>query len=400
MVRITHSATHWQLRCIFDTSSEDENTPPNVQASPQHTHGSKRSEQPARDYASSTGTATPPWVPPEMCQRRSKAVMNRPPSPEGTPPPASPSPTTRPSASPTTSSPILLDTPPTSPARPRPRKALRPRQEGRRARREAAAPYSRRPSVPQRPDRPAVDQRGSMSASTDVVRRSPPQAQRPRDQFVPARWPYHVAHLREQFNPLATVFPAVPHFGWCDCSSPCRVDSCRNSRMHLYCNINCCPYGGLCGNALGESNKIYLGKNVRTKVLGVVAAEAIEAGEVLGQYVGEMEHVSASRANRPRTNGYRLVMKMQPERPTHPVRVAINAENMGGLMRFVNHSCEPLAKFVEVSNGRRTTVVVASTEDIRQGQEVTVDYGDDLWFICRCGSDRCRHRHLQDGQDP
>ncbi|EGZ25691.1 hypothetical protein PHYSODRAFT_326684 [Phytophthora sojae] len=343
MVRLTHSATHWQLRCIFDTSSEDENTPPNVQASPQRTQGSKRSEQPARDCASSTGTATPPWMSPEKCQRRSKAVTNRPPSPEATPPPASSPPRTRPSANPTTASPILLETPPTSPARPIPRKALQPRQEGRRAQREAAAPYSRRPSVPQRPDRPAVDPRGSISASSDV-----------------------------QFNPLATVFPAVPHFGWCDCPSPCRVDSCRNSRMHLYCNINCCPYRGLCGNALGESNKIYLGK-------------------MCAQRRSEWSPLRPLKLEK---------SSMQPERPTHPVRVAINAENLGGLMRFVKHSCEALAKFVEVSNGRRTTVVVASTEDIRQGQEVTVDYGDDLWFVCRCGSDRCRHRHLQDAQDP
>ncbi|GMF50216.1 unnamed protein product [Phytophthora fragariaefolia] len=170
--------------------------------------------------------------------------------------------------------------------------------------------------------------------------------------------------------------------------------------MNLYCNINCCPYGGLCGNALVESDKIYLGKNVRTKALGVVAAEDIEASEILGQYLGEMEHVSASRANRPRNNGNRLVMKLRPERPTQPNRVAINAEKMGGLMRFVNHSCEPLAKFAEVSNGRRSTVVVASMQDIRQGEEVTVDYGDDLWCICRCRSDGCRHRHMQDAQDP
>ncbi|GMF19470.1 unnamed protein product [Phytophthora fragariaefolia] len=170
--------------------------------------------------------------------------------------------------------------------------------------------------------------------------------------------------------------------------------------MNLYCNINCCPYGGLCGNALVESDKIYLGKNVRTKALGVVAAEDIEAGEILGQYLGEMEHVSASRSNRPRNNGYRLVMKLRPERPTQPIRVAINAEKMGGLMRFVNHSCKPLAKFVEVSNGRRSTVVVASMQDIRQGEEVTVDYGDDLWFIYRCRSVGCRHRHMQDTQDP
>ncbi|KAE8915984.1 hypothetical protein PF007_g27682 [Phytophthora fragariae] len=52
--------------------------------------------------------------------------------------------------------------------------------------------------------------------------------------------------------------------------------------MHLYCNINCCPYGGLCGNALAESSKVYMGRNVRTRSLGVVAGEGIEAGEVLG----------------------------------------------------------------------------------------------------------------------
>ncbi|EGZ17022.1 hypothetical protein PHYSODRAFT_499938, partial [Phytophthora sojae] len=101
---------------------------------------------------------------------------------------------------------------------------------------------------------------------------------------------------------------------WCDCPSPCRVDSCRNSLMHLYCNINCCP-------------------------------------------------------------------------------------NMRGLMRFVNHSCQPVAKFVEVANGRRTTVVVASPQDIHRGKEVIVDY-DDLWFVCRCGPDGCRHRNIQDAQDP
>ncbi|EGZ19626.1 hypothetical protein PHYSODRAFT_496640 [Phytophthora sojae] len=170
--------------------------------------------------------------------------------------------------------------------------------------------------------------------------------------------------------------------------------------MHLYCSINCCPYGGLCGNALAESSKVYLGRNVRTRSLGVVAGEDIEAGEVLGQYLGEMEHLSVSHTTQPRNSGYRFVMRQRPERPTFPVCVAINAENMGELMRFVNHSCQPVAKFVEVANGRRTTVAVASTQDIHRGEEVTVDYGDDLWFVCSCGLDGCRHRNIRDAQDP
>ncbi|ETP14199.1 hypothetical protein F441_10844 [Phytophthora nicotianae CJ01A1] len=39
-------------------------------------------------------------------------------------------------------------------------------------------------------------------------------------------------------------------------------------------------------------------------------------------------------------------------------------------------------------------------EPIRRGQEVTADYGDDLWFVCRCGSAGCRHRDIQGFCDP
>jgi hypothetical protein len=170
--------------------------------------------------------------------------------------------------------------------------------------------------------------------------------------------------------------------------------------MSVYCNSNCCPYGGMCGNGLAESDKVSLMRNMRTSSLGVVAAEDIGAGEVLGQYLGEIEHVRASCRDRPRNRGYRLVMKTRPERPVIPVRVAINAESMGGLMRFVNHSCEPVAEFREVANGRRSTVVVATTGVVRHGEEITVDYGDDLWFVCRCGADTCRHRDIQRQRDP
>ncbi|ETI34728.1 hypothetical protein L914_18100 [Phytophthora nicotianae] len=115
---------------------------------------------------------------------------------------------------------------------------------------------------------------------------------------------------------------------------------------------------------------------MRTNTLAVVAAD--DAGEVLGQYVGEIEDISASRSQRPRNSDYRLVLSQRPERLTWPIRAATNVERVGGLMRSVNHACGPVAKFVEVGNVHRLAVVVASTR-----QEVTVDYSDDQWFICR-----------------
>ncbi|KAE9346935.1 hypothetical protein PF008_g8042 [Phytophthora fragariae] len=61
---------------------------------------------------------------------------------------------------------------------------------------------------------------------------------------------------------------------------------------------------------------------------------------------------------------------------------------MGGFMRFLNHSCKPAAEFKEVSNRGRKTAVVATTRKIKRGDEVTVDYGGDLWLCaaaCRTG---------------
>ncbi|KAE9015563.1 hypothetical protein PF011_g7554 [Phytophthora fragariae] len=230
-------------------------------------------------------------------------------------------------------------------------------------------------------------------------------ASQPGDVFVPAWWPYAVAHLCEQFNPLVTLFPAVQHYGSCGCWDRGRADSCRNALTHVYCSVSGCPYEGKCGNGLEESPKVFLGLNVRTAQRVHPSTwrrrrRGYWSGEVLGQYLGEIEHVSVGRANRSCNGGYRLVVRQRPEKPAYPVCAAINAEGMGGFMRFLNHSCKPAAEFKEVSNRGRKTAVVATTRKIKRGDEVTVDYGGDLWFVCRCMQDGCRHRSIQDEQDP
>ncbi|ETP48301.1 hypothetical protein F442_05932 [Phytophthora nicotianae P10297] len=116
----------------------------------------------------------------------------------------------------------------------------------------------------------------------------------------------------------------MPNVGFCNCTGLFRADSCRNALRNLYCNVNCCPYKGMCDNDLHQSKKVYLARSLRTSRLGVA------------------------------TTG------------KHPVRVAINPERMGGLMRFVKRYCDPVAKFVEVRNGRRTTVVVVTAESVAE----------------------------------
>ncbi|GMF28583.1 unnamed protein product [Phytophthora fragariaefolia] len=366
-------------------SSDEENSPPNV-PEPSHFDGPKTGTQ---------DTTVALWFSPDRVKKRSESS---PPAPAK--PAVSPSPLHLRAASPITSSPVLLETPPRASPRPRTDKARHlSRQDDRRARREAAAPYACSRATP-KANHSFIESRVAVRIVSDETSRPRTESARSDDVFVPARWPFGVIHLSDHFNPIATVFPAIPHFGLCGCWNPCRTTTCRNVRVNVYCNLNCCPYDGKCGNGLDDSSKVLLGRNVRTRQLGVVAAEDISAGEVLGQYLGEIEHLAVSRAGRSRNGDYRLLLKQRPEKPAYPIRAAINAERMGSLMWLVSHSCKPVAQFIEVTNGRRTTVVVATTQDIRRGLEVTVDYGDDLWFGCRCQLPGCVHCDIQGDQDP
>ncbi|EGZ11868.1 hypothetical protein PHYSODRAFT_250536 [Phytophthora sojae] len=354
---MARSTTYWRVRCIQD-SSDEENTPPNVVAQGS-VRGEGRNHRPSAkkttpaESDSSTGTATPPWVAPQHGLRVPKADTNPAPPETTTDAASSTPPPMRNPCSPTTSSPVLMETPPSPPPpRTRPRPPLRERRSARQERRAAAGPYARRREQLQPPASPTVNPSGLMRTSPAPAVRAEPRVPRPRDRLVPAQWPFRVAHLREQFNPLGTVFPAVPHFG-CE-ELPQLVDAVVLQSEVLSVR------GHVRERTVGVDEE----RNARTRQLSVVATDDIESGEVLGQYLGELEH------------------------------------HLGGLMRFVNHSCEPVATFHEVANGRRTTVVVATTEDVLQGQEITVDYGDDLWFVCRCGSESCRHRAIQDQRDP
>jgi uncharacterized protein len=63
----------------------------------------------------------------------------------------------------------------------------------------------------------------------------------------------------------------------------------------------------------------------------------------------------------------------------------------GNVLRFVNHSCRPNA-FLRVFGER---VEVYAKRNIRNGEEITVDYGESPHsggMKCRCGHPDCRDR--------
>lgn len=63
--------------------------------------------------------------------------------------------------------------------------------------------------------------------------------------------------------------------------------------------------------------------------------------------------------------------------------------------RYLNHSCEPNAALVEYpapSRKEPSTMWVEATRTIREGDQITIDYGwpADAAIRCQCGSPNCR----------
>ncbi|KAE9138439.1 hypothetical protein PF005_g2240 [Phytophthora fragariae] len=101
------------------------------------------------------------------------------------------------------------------------------------------------------PDAKATICSSPLSTLKQVVRASTPKVA-----FSPAKWPGRVAYLHENYNSKAIKLPYVYHFGDCGCGDPCKIESCRNARMNIFCTDKCCCWEELCANRPRESDKL------------------------------------------------------------------------------------------------------------------------------------------------
>jgi hypothetical protein len=207
--------------------------------------------------------------------------------------------------------------------------------------------------------------------------------------LIEVEWPRNVIRLSHNFNPLGIKFQDVPAHACCDCPRPCRVGSCANAHNYVYCRPNSCPYEGKCGNGLETHPSISLMRYGRKGEYTLICTADIEKGVAIGQYLGELKAARSSAPPQTRNNGFRLLLHRDLDHG-NTERFCIDARNMGTLMRFLNHACDPATRFRQVCNGEHHTVVVVSNRYIRAGEELTVGYGDDLWFMCCCL--KCKER--------
>ena len=130
-----------------------------------------------------------------------------------------------------------------------------------------------------------------------------------------------------------------------------------------------------------EKRALFPGLRIaRTSVgKGVFAARSFVDGEVVGEITGETI-----------------------EDPDYTSRYAFDLENGSQLepaapFRFVNHSCDPNCSFqvLEIKHGTapiRRQLMLFTIDDIRSGEELTIDYNWPASYAipCKCGSSYCR----------
>ncbi|ETP36855.1 hypothetical protein F442_15301 [Phytophthora nicotianae P10297] len=217
-----------------------------------------------------------------------------------------------------------------------------------------------------------------------------------RSEWTREFWSREVMVLTNQCNPDGIEFPPAStgrrNGEGCGCYTRCTALSCLNASCSRFCDAHNCTFGGDCGNSLKESPVLQISRNTRSGIRGITVFAAIPAGEVVGEYLGHLKLAGPPMKNGSANEGYMMRLKTRAKGNKY---VGIDAQHGGGKIRLLNHSCNPCARFHEVQTESELTVVAVTTRDIFPGEEVTVSYGDKLWFICRCGWWGCQHRDLQ-----
>ncbi|CAB3398175.1 unnamed protein product [Caenorhabditis bovis] len=192
----------------------------------------------------------------------------------------------------------------------------------------------------------------------------------------------------------------------CDCKADgvkrCSTVECSNRSLMVEC-LPECHDNGTCHNRC-VSDKI-VNKKIERRVTekkgyGVFATETIKKGEFIAEYAGEIiskaekerRSETLRRARDKEANLY--MMELTKGR-------AVDASKMGNIARYINHSCEPNCKVINlmiyVSSVKQYDIRPAlyADKDIKKDEELCFNYGMSAKLenmtapACNCGSAKC-----------
>ncbi|KAJ0396929.1 hypothetical protein ATCC90586_003251 [Pythium insidiosum] len=192
--------------------------------------------------------------------------------------------------------------------------------------------------------------------------------------------------LEEEEIPVCSCTPPL-EYGVMGC-----VENCLNRVALIECLPGHCPCGDRCDN-----QRIQRGRMPATKLidcgrkgLGLKTLESIRAGDFVAEYTGEIvtEQEYHLRRLRYHNEKHRYMMVLSGGE-------VIDATRMGGLARFINHSCEPNCGVEKWDVDGEERCGIFALRDIMPGEELSFDYKFESFSRleitqCLCGSPNCR----------
>ncbi|POM58928.1 Hypothetical protein PHPALM_36363 [Phytophthora palmivora] len=114
----------------------------------------------------------------------------------------------------------------------------------------------------------------------------------------------------------------------------------------------------------------------------------LQVGDVVGEYVGRLFEYPAVLEGQPaqaikQNSGYTMLLNTQS---TSGMFIYVEALKCGSITRFMSHSCDPNVEFVEMQNRTNVKVLARMIKSAPPGTQLTVNYGDEIWFKCACDS--------------
>ena len=172
----------------------------------------------------------------------------------------------------------------------------------------------------------------------------------------------------------------------CNCTSGCD-ERCHNVHVRVICDEKQCPCPSKCRNIpfhRRKSMNVYISP-VHSKGLGMFAAETINEGAYIDQYIGEI--IDAETSIRNQTSSY--VMRFDDH--------CIDSKDLGNMTRFINSSCDPNCETQKWTYMGFTHIGIFALRQIEKHEEITYDYGFKNYFQysgfdCKCGSAKCKSR--------
>ncbi|ETO99576.1 hypothetical protein F441_23008 [Phytophthora nicotianae CJ01A1] len=187
----------------------------------------------------------------------------------------------------------------------------------------------------------------------------------------PVPFPDYVTEISENIVPEGLYFVDAEDVDPCLCVGDCFAHCCRNADTAFYCTPDICRLDTLCSDAprTHPGLRIY-----NTRRLGLGEYEAMREGQP----------EEAMKQN----SGYTMLLNEKTRRGNF---VYIEALTAGSNARFFQHSCRPNVEFVEMQNRVQVKVLCRMISTVDAGAQITVSYGNEIWFRCAC--DQCWKEH-------